>query len=193
MLSSGLVNARASAWLQVGGGPSQYTEFGSTGRTMVIPSSGTVYRFTRLGVITVPTQTDSVMTVNVGVACDAGSAGPIGVDMAVIVPARRRAASITGVSSSGYPVFLQQFADVRKRINSDLTGELFPVSGLGFGPDSGLGGALIQPLAGALDTLIDVHEMIPDDPTASASGDPLGQAITTALDVVPRSYLLRGA
>lgn len=185
-----ILNPRARAALTTNGTIYTYAvEYGSEGRPIPNLRSSV---FMRLGVIPI----DAVFasgSLEIAIGCDSGSSTDLfGVDMALLVPARRCASSPSDVDgTNGYPKFLSAIANAQRTIRSDLSG-LLSVPPAKPSVFHGLGGSLIQPGPGLVDLLVDVHPGPPADPVGT-TGDPLSNPVTTMLDVVPRSYMLRGA
>lgn len=201
VLSSGLVSpkftisARPTPGNQYGA--ERFThEYGNNGKLVAGPSSGTVYRFTRLGTVTlpvVPTE-PSAWLLWVAASTVAGSSGVLGVDYLLVVPRRARALGPTGVANDpagGYPVFaVSASLEVQRTIRSDLSGLAAQPPGNPY-PHHGLGGSLIQLPPGNVDMLVKLSALVPDDPSVGAAGEQLAHTATVRVDVTPRSYLLR--
>ena len=95
-------------------------------------------------------------------------------DYLVLVPARRRACTRTGVAlDATYPDYIASTSDTNKLIRHDLSGLVASGSGA-FGPDAGMGGSTLEPthqprpeigtLGGAFDLLVWPSSVVPDDP-----------------------------
>ena len=164
-------------------------EWGTLGRPLIQPTSGTVWRHTRLGTITVPLDTPEPRWVMEAAVSWAGGSGNIAIDYLVCVPVRSRACSPSGEpNSDGYPAFMPGVGVRTKRIGPDLDGQL-SISGAPMGADSGIGGALLEPPPGDTDMLVWLADLVPDDPTAnteSASASVAG--VFTAVSISPRWY-----
>lgn len=169
--------------------------YGSAGKTVVLPSAGTVKRFTRLGVITAgvdPSQAAAARLVIDG-AWAAGSTGNFGLDYLVLVPVRSRACSKSGVANDGtYPRFIGSTSSISKTIRgNDLSG----LVGLGAGAKShhsGIGGSLIELPPGNVDLLIKLSSLVPDDPTVDATTEALAHSsVTGTVVITPRVWLAK--
>jgi hypothetical protein len=199
-LASTLVNPRLAAYATEelsGSIPVRYSdEFGSVGRTLVKPSSGTVFRFVRVGTITFRTDLTlaSGTFCHVGIAghVDAGSTGQFGIDYLLLCPAHRRACGPTGkVNDSSYPSFLAA-GPATKTIFADLSGTLTTTGTTG-GPASGLGGSLLEWPPGLIDFIFKTSDLVPDDPTPSTASETLSQSLTVSVIVTPRYRLARAS
>jgi hypothetical protein len=203
LVTSTLVNPRLIASIGPQGTTSgrRYThEFGATGRLLTKPSASTVYRFTRLGVIsTDATSLDFAAALYLDGTVDTGSTGAFGFDYVIAVPARRRALSPTGVPlDTGYPKFAETTVERVKKIRSDLSATTnIPSFGTGTYRDHGLGGNLIQPgvtpTLTRLELVVKLSSLVPDDPTSDTTTEQLAHSATVQVDVTPRSYMMRGA
>jgi hypothetical protein len=165
-------------------------EFGSTGKLLTVPSAGSVYRMVRLGTLTLETDQSRVLRFTGTVA--GGSSGAFGIDYVVVVPARRRALFPTGVAASTVTSFVPSTVGWDKYIDSDLSGEI-DNSSTGRSRSVGMGGALIEPSVGADWWLLKLSSLVPDDPTSDTTTELLAHTTTLALDVTPRSFMLRGS
>jgi hypothetical protein len=169
-------------------------EYGTAGKPLVLPSSGTQFRFVRLGTLTMPVATGGALVAGtIGVnATTTGGSGQFGFDYLVITRANRRVLSPTAKAyDSNYPPFL--FTGGLKVIRPDLSGRLLALSA----PDvelwdSGLGGSLIELPPGLIDLTVKLSSLVPDDPTANSTTETLSHAATIQLrDVRPRWRLGR--
>lgn len=191
IVSSTLVNPR----LAVSANGAYTSEFGSAGKPLVKPSSGTVYRFVRLGVVSFekPVAGSLGLLLKLQYTADGGSTGTYGIDYVVPVLARRRAAGMTGVPAASVSAFTVGTGETIKRVRSDLSASTLIVSTLAGSRAGGLGGALIQPSPGLCRWVVKLSSLVPDDPTSDTTSEQLAHSATVSLDVTPRSYLLRGA
>jgi hypothetical protein len=176
----------------------RYTgEWGSQGKLLVLPSSGTRFRMVRLGALTV--LSDPVRPVQWRVTVDgswaAGSSGVFGLDDLYVVAAAARAAGPTGRPfDASYPRFLKTTGEATKIVRSDLSGEFVePRRTRNPAPDVGLGGSLIEPPAGKLETLVVLSSLVPDDPSATADTEQEDHTATVHLSVWPRTRFVRGS
>jgi hypothetical protein len=176
-------------------GSATYTpEYGSAGKLITRPSSGSVFRMVRLGVLTMPV--DAAQPVKWRIKLDgswaAGSAGAFGIDYVVCVPARARACSPSGVANDAYfPKFIASTSDTSKTIRSDLSG-LVGSAAANKGRDSGLGGSLIELPPGDVSMLLKLSSLVADDPTSDTSGEQLAHTVTGQVVVWPRVFLAKG-
>ena len=186
-------------------GAAQYTpEYGSVGKLLVNkPSSGAKFRPVRLGTLTMPVDTAHPLVWNVKIAASwAGGSGAFGLDYLVLVPARRRACTRTGVTLDGsYPKYIASTSDTNKLIRHDLSGLVASGSG-SFGPDLGMGGSTLEPthqpsaidnsLGGAFDLVVWPSSVVPDDPAASTTDMTVSHTgVTGKVYVRQRHYLVR--
>jgi hypothetical protein len=192
-LSSTLVSPRftLSARPQAGTafGAERFTsEWGNTG---VGPTAvgAAVRRLVRLGSLRLPA--DAPMKLWLAASTAAGSTGTIGADYLIIGPARARALSPTAkANDTGYPRFVGSTAETSKRVRADLSALVSQPPNTPI-RDHGLGGSLIEPPSGAVDWLLKLSSLVPDDPTVDSTTEQLAHAATVSLDLIPRSYLLR--
>lgn len=186
-------------------GAAQFTpEYGSVGKLLVNkPSSGVKFRPVRLGTLTMPVDVAHPLAWDVRVDGSwSGGSGVFGLDYLVMVPARRRACTRSGVTlDSAYPDYVASISDTNKLIRSDLSGLV--ASGTGsFGPDSGMGGSTLEPthgapptsgsLGGAFDLVVWPSSVVPDDPVASTAEMAVSHTgVTGKVYVRQRHYLVR--
>lgn len=193
-LASTVVSPRLIASLtpSSGFGATRYTEMGAAGRLLTLPSTGTVKRFTRLGVLTMPVDTLSPVKWDLKIAASwaAGSSGAFGADYVCLVPVRQSARGRTGVANdSGYPKFIASTSDTTKVVRSDLSGAVASAAG-NAAVDTGLGGARLWLPPGNVDLLVKLSSTVPDDPTVDASDEQLSHTgVTGALSLVSRYWL----
>lgn len=175
-----------------GFGARRYTELGASGRLLTLPSAGTVKRFTRLGVLTMPIDALTPVKWDLTVAASwaAGSSGAFGADYVCLVPARQRACSRTGVANdSGYPKFIASTSDTTKIVRSNLSGAVASAAG-NPAVDTGLGGSRLWLPPGDVDMLIKLSSTVPDNPTVDASDEQLSHTgVTGGLSLVNRNFL----
>ena len=170
--------------------------YGSSGKLITKPSSGTTKRYVRLGVVSMPVDAITPLKHNLRVAASwaVGSTGVFGLDYIDLNLARQRALSVTGkANDASYPKFIASTAATSKRIRgADLSGAV--ASGTGnFGRDSGLGGQLIEVAPGNVDLSLKLSSLVPDDPTSDTTDEQLQHAVTGTVRVTPRGYIARGA
>ena len=165
-------------------GASQYSaEYGATGKLLVLPSSGTRFRFVKLGTLTMPVDPVQPLKWNAKLAASwaGGSSGSFGVDYLIMVPARQRAVSRCGVANDGYfPQFIPSTSDTTKQIRPDLSGRI--ASGTGNkGPHTGLGGTPIELPPGPVDFVVKLSSLVADDPTVDTSSEQKTHGLTSGL------------
>lgn len=175
----------------------RYTaEYGSTGKLLTVPGTGSGYLFYRLGTITatVDTVNKPVYTLKLAPSFSANSSDEFSIDSVVIVPAKQRALTPTGRENDAtYPKFINSTsANVKKLIKSDLSGWIYTGTGTdAYFPDSGLGGQLLEIPTGTVDLFVKSTRGVPDDPTPSTADD-ANQTLTVTGTIIPRYYLGRG-
>ena len=175
-----------------GFGATRYTELGASGRLLTLPASGTVKRLTRLGVLTMPVDplTPVKWDLKIAASWAAGSSGAFGADYVMLVPARQRACSRTGVANdSGFPKFIASTSDTTKTVRADLSGAVASATA-NAGADTGLGGSRLWLPPGNVDLLVKLSSTVPDDPTVDASDEQLSHtSVTGAVSLVTRYWL----
>jgi hypothetical protein len=170
-------------------------EWGSAGKVLTVPSAGTIRRLVRLGTVQLYIDPAKPRRWKLWIngALGAGSSGTYGLDVLFPNPARQRACSATGKPNDGtYPAFVGSTAETTKTIRWDLSGLVAKPPAFGH-PDIGLGGQLLELPAGAVDMLLKLSSLVPDDPTVDATSEQVSHAATVHLAITPRSFLLRGA
>lgn len=178
-------------------GASQYSaEYGATGKLLTLPSSGTRFRFVKVGTLTMPVDPAQPLKWNVKVAASwaGGSSGSFGMDYLILVPARQRAVSRCGVENDGYyPQFIPSTSDTTKQIRPDLSGRI--ASGTGNkGPHTGLGGAPLELPPGPVDFVVKLSSLVADDPSSSTASEQKTHPLTSGLiRVRPRWFYGRDA
>jgi hypothetical protein len=172
-------------------------EWGSAGKLLTLPSSGSQFRLTRLGTLSMPVDKVAPLAYYLKLAASwaAGSSGALAVDYLVLVPARSRALSPSSKPlDATFPKFIVSNADTMKIVRgTDLSGRV--ASGAGaFARDSGLGGSLIELPPGNVDMLLWLSSVVPDDPTVDTQTQQLSHALiaTSQLTITPRFYLAKG-
>ena len=178
-------------------GASQYAaEYGSAGKLLTVPSSGTRFRFVKLGTLTMPVDPAQPLKWNVKLAASwaGGSSGSCGVDYLIMVPARQRAVSRCGVANdANFPAFIPSTSDTTKQIRADLSGRI--ASGTGNkGPHTGLGGSPIEVPPGAVDFVVKLSSLVADDPTSSTASEQKTHGLTSGkIRIRPRWFYGRDA
>jgi hypothetical protein len=171
-------------------------EYGTLGKALVLPSSGTQFRFVRLGTLSVPIGSQATHTVYLTGSVAVGSTGQFGVDYLVFCLASARALSPTGkVNDATYPAFAP-YNGISKVVQPDLRGSKDLGSGLAPSllKDVGLGGSLLEVPNTNVDLLVKLCSLVPDDPTLNATSEALSHPATVRLaDVRPRWRLSRSS
>jgi hypothetical protein len=166
-------------------------EYGEAGKPLVLPSSGTRFRFVRLGTVVVSRL--SAWSLSVQGKADAGSTGTLGLDYLIFVPPGARACGPTGkANDASYPDFhTTNSSAATRKIRSDLSGTTI-VSGVE-SADQGLGGALLEIPPGDRELIVKLSSVAPDDPSSDTSSETLAHAATVAVTVTPRWHVARVA
>lgn len=192
----GTVSPKITASMQSGVGASIYTrEWGLAGRPITVPTVNN-YRLTRVGTITIPTQSvASNWTLTIGMSWAAGSTGTIGLDCLMLVPADQRAVSPSGEALDAYyPRFLQNTSNsarvISKTIKTDLSGSV-KLDG-NIAPDPGLGGSLLEFPAGNVDMAVLLSEM-PADSGADALFMSSNFNCWLDFKITPRYFVVKGS
>jgi hypothetical protein len=198
-VSASLANPRLKFSIRLLGASETHGEqfalpYGSVGKVLVKPASGTVRRFVRLGTVTVSAEQALTFAGSLRVvgSVDAGGSGSFGLDYIFIVPANRRACGPTGVAGdSTYPMFM---IDGAKTTRSDLSGLMITSDATPKVAEShGLGGNLILLTPGEFDFYAKLSDLVPDDPTIDTSTEAFTlHTFGLSIDVTPRSYVFRG-
>jgi hypothetical protein len=168
-------------------------EFGSAGRSLVMPSSGTAFRLTRLGILRLPTNMGRWQLIAAVTLLDPNHPG---IDYLLAVPAGARALSPSGrVNDGTFPKFAVSTNETARRIRSDLSGTLRDMTNLGYSeqPYAGLGGSLLELQPGGFDSAVKLSSLVPDDPTANTSTEQLAHSVTVHFAVTPRWRLGRSS
>lgn len=181
-------------------GATVYTdEYGTEGSPVVTPSSGDVYRLTRIGTITLfcdPVEPSGVILDLQG-SVGAGSTGNFGINYIICVPIRQRALGPTAKSTQGgvYPSWVRTNNEITKKLTWDLAGITYNSALSRPWPagqrDTGLGGTLIEPPPGLVQWFIKPSNLVPDNPDSTTGSDQASYSGCLQVDVVPRSFLLR--
>lgn len=201
IVSSGFAGLRAVASvapIDVAGGRQYAAPFGSPGRPIVVPVSGTPERTTRLGQLTL--ERDSLARGRVSIRVDFTWTSVVGPP--ALIPQYLFLSPITAVASTPtgkqndtkYPVIVPaQGAGMEPNVRvvqADLTGLIVGARTLRGGVDSSLGGDPIELPPG--DALLSawVNSGVPDDPTINATShaDVTGGVVHAA--ITPRHNLV---
>lgn len=179
------------------GGEQFSAEFGSVGKAITLPSSGSAkFRMVRLGILSLPVDTGRPLKWKIKVAGSwaAGSSGVFGLDRLFVVPARQRAVSASAkVNDAGYAKFIGSTGAATKTIRSDLSGLVASGSG-NPGRDAGLGGTPLEFPPGNVDLLLKFSDLVADDPTVDTTTEQLAfTGVTGTVRVTPRYWLAAGA
>jgi hypothetical protein len=171
-------------------------EWGSAGKVLTVPSSGTVRRLVRLGSVQLYCDPNRPRRWKLWIAgaLGAGSSGTFGLDVLFLDPAKQIACSPSSIANDGtFPAFVASTAETTKTIRSDLSGLVAKPPANGH-PDIGLGGELLETLPpGNTDMLLKLSSLVPDDPTVDATSEQVSHTATVHVAVTPRSSMLRGA
>jgi hypothetical protein len=167
--------------------PNAYTEeFGSVGKSLVVPSSGTVQRLFRAGTIRLPTNAGRY-----ALSFGEGAASPPTIVDVMLVPSRSRALSPSGkVNDGNYPKFVAATSELTKHIRADLSATLVE-PGSSEVATRGLGGSLLEASGDNLSAVVKLSSLVPDDPTVNTATEQLSHSATVHLAVTPRGRLGR--
>jgi hypothetical protein len=192
-LAVGLVPVAGSNY-----GPLNYSaEWGSAGRLLTLPSTGSAFRLTKAGTLSMPIDKANPRAYYVQLIATwaAGSTGAFAIDYLILVPSRSRALSPTSKPlDATFPSFIITNADTAKIIRgADLSGRV-GIGGSTLGRDRGLGGSLIELPPGNVDMLMWLSNVVPDDPTVDTQAHQSAFTLTATsqLTVTPRFYLAKG-
>lgn len=174
------------------------SRFGSAGKPITRPATVDAWRLVRLGNVPLVIDPDNpgLSRVTVSFSWQTGSSDSLNLDYVVLVPARARALSPTGIDRSlgGYPEFLATHDDeVAKTVRSDLSAYITAPPSASRWTDHGLGGSLIELPSGAVDLMVVLSDLVPDDP--DSTDDTAINVLTAAVAVspTPRWAYLRDA
>jgi len=172
------------------GSTSRYTaEFGSSGKLLATPASGSGWYFYRLGTLpaVVDTNNKAIYKLRLATTFAAAVASEFAIDYVAVVPAKQRALTPTGRAlDSSYPRFINSTGTTTKTVRNDLSGWL----GTTPFPDSGLGGQVLEIPPGNVDMFIKPTLGVPD---VATTADDLSQTLTITGTIIPRYFLARGA
>lgn len=174
----------------------RYTaEWLSAGAPLTKPSSGTAFRFVRVGTVTalVDRSNPALWYIRIYGSWAAGGSGVFGLDYLVVVPARSRASSPTAkVNDTSYPTFLRSVSGTAstKRVRSDLSARVASANNPVIRPDQGLQGSAIELPPGNVDVLAKLSAFVPDDPSSNTTSEG-GVVATVKISPTPRVLLGR--
>jgi hypothetical protein len=150
------------------------------------------WRIHRAGILRLPSEPGAgAWSVIAQVIPGAGSSGLFAWDYLLLVPARHRASSPTGVSplAGGYPRLLASSGGAQtKTIRRDGSGQVSLIGGTSHS-DTGLSGPLLVAPGPSGAVLVAASPAVPDDPGVS-TGDVLTAAVPVRVTVTPRYSLL---
>jgi hypothetical protein len=204
-IASTVVSPRAAVWAMHPRGSvssdalgmrRMVASWGAAGKPL---AANTHYRLSRVGPVSVdidpgdPAPWRLVATLSWA----AGSSGTVNLNGLILVPARARALTPTGLtlSAGGYPAFIGAAGGdgrtITKRVRSDLSGAVVAPPSRGAYGDSGLGGSLIELPTGAVDLLVITGDQVPDDPAPAAANVGHPTHLAVAVSPTPRWGHLR--
>lgn len=170
-------------------------EWGTSGKTPTMPSSGTRFRFMRLGTLTVPVRrVGGPVGWYLEIApTTTGGTGVLGLDYVIVVPVNARALSPTNKAlNTSYPRFLPAGVTSNKTVRSDLSGLIGIPGGSGNQTTAnGLGGSPLELPVGNVDMLVKLSSLVPDDPTSDTTSETLAHTATVTVSPIPRFQYLR--
>ncbi len=182
-----VVGCGASGLSTVSGTDVRYPDEWPDGLLTFVTPTATVRRFYRVGIIRFPTDQGRY-----DLAIGGDGATLVDIDYVILVPARGRACSPTGKSETGYPHYLADTDETRKRIRSDLSAYIdAPIDAAPGSAAHGLGGALLEFPPGRVDSLVKLSSLVPGDPTSGSATEQLSHAATVHYAVTPRYHLAR--
>ena len=190
VMLSGAFTGGVTATLQAFAGdantdPIYSSEFGSVGRTLPAVTGNSKWRMTRLGTLQLGHDRWKI-TVRFVIAAGTNLQA-FAIDDIYVVPARSRFLHPTGKTSSGYPEFLN-LGNSTRTVASDLS-SIIAQPGATW-TSGGVGGSLLELPSGLVSILGIGTNLIPDDPTVTATSDTMGFP-STHLAVTPRWHWLR--
>jgi hypothetical protein len=152
-------------------GVRRYGSFSSTGKTLTLPSSGTVFKPYFLGAITLKVDRSKPRRewLRLAFTNSGGATGTVGVDYLVVVPIRSCARSMSGDSAALVPDFLS-VVDSTKLIDGDGAGWIVEADGVALTPDDGLGGVRPRIPRDGCELLVWPSDQVVDLTDSSASG-----------------------
>jgi hypothetical protein len=179
-------------------GATRYTsEYGSAGKILVKPTSGSTDRLTRLGTLTFPVdpRVPTRWKLRLVAVLGAATAGDFGLDYIFAAPSLQRVGGATAKpNDSFYPKWIASTNETTRITTTDLRGFAYRPSFSNPQPTAGhMGGAQIEFPATPIDVLVKTSSTVPDDPTIDNTADAIEHLGAIHLSVWPRVYLFRGA
>lgn len=184
-------------------GARRYGSNRSGGKTIKLPSSGTVFKLYDLGTITLKVNKNTPRRewLRLSFTNSGAATGTIGVDYIVLAPSRSTARSRSGSSESIVPDFINSTSETTKSIGLDSDGRItgFPGSGNiiddvnsdSFTPDDGIGGESIKfPCDTTMEFLVFPHDQVIDLTDSSASGQAKTHSGSVHFHIQPQVHLL---
>lgn len=166
-------------------------EWGRLGRPVPVPSFAT-FRLSRLGTVTftVDPHRPRPWKLWIDGRLGAGSSGTWGFQHLLLVPARARVCSRTGVQDDDrYARFIASKAPTRKTIHADATAHVGRPNVHGH-PDHGLGGGMLELPTGEVDLAVYLASQVPDNPNPAVRGAHVSYWLSVDVTVIPRWHLL---
>lgn len=181
------------------GGRRACAPWGVSGKPLNLAIGSAPMRVARLGILpmTVDPASGAVQRLTVQLAWSAGSTGAVSIRGVILVPARARTITPTGVklSDGGYPSLIGSAGGdglaLRKRIRSDLSAQMSAPPAAGEVGAGGLGGSLLELPAGELELLALACSHIPDDPSPGTANATWPTHLAVAVSPTPRWTHLR--
>jgi hypothetical protein len=196
-LASTLVSPTLKVTLQPGpglnfGAERPTFEWGAGGKLLTKPSSGSAKRQVLLGTLSMTVDQALKWNLVLTGTVAAGSTGTYGIDDLFLVLRRQRALQATSKpNDSTFPKFVASTNETSKTISSQLRGRVSQPPGKTY-PDAGMGGAVMEVPPGALDLIVELSSLVPDDPTSDTTSEQLSHSGTLHVAVTPRIFLFRG-
>jgi hypothetical protein len=168
-------------------------ENGSQGIPLTLPS-GTVFRFVRLGVVSVPVVSGAQrrrMYLTLDGTTTSAVAG-FNIDYLVLATPNRRATSPTGVASSApYQAFMPSTGQTTRGIRSDLLSTIASPPKAPAAAAGVVGAPLVLPAPNA-DVLVKLSSLVPNDAsTVATSETPVTYTPVVSINPTPRYFTIR--
>lgn len=147
-------------------------QYGSTGKALALPSSGTCNRCYFVGTIPLMVDRDNPEAIKLRLEYTAsgGASGVFKLDYLHLVPTLRSASTVTGVADTGSTRFISSVG-YEKIVRSDLSGAIRQWESLPATPDFGLVGSNIVLPPGRNDITFDTATYVIDRPESDANTD----------------------